>query len=110
MVVSRNLSCLSSRAPFFLYFATCFPLASLHSRLRSVRCMISEKRHSNGARKTLSRSRICVICGSVHGSKTPMDIFQEHREQMTGRGCLTQRLSGKGQKFFTALFPARGDE
>ena len=72
--------------------------------------MISEKRHSNGARKTLSRSRICVLCGSVNASKTRMDIFQEHREQMTGRGCLTESLSGKGQKFFTALLPARGGE
>src|ERR1044072_5453459 len=44
MVVSRKRSCRSSRARFFLYFATCFPLASQRSRPRSLGCMISGKR------------------------------------------------------------------
>src|SRR5258705_3497320 len=42
MVVSRKRSCWSSRACFFLYFATHFPLASPDSELRCFRCMINE--------------------------------------------------------------------
>ena len=72
--------------------------------------MISEKRHSNGARKNLSRSRISEIRGYVNASKTRMDLFQERREQTTERGCLTRSLSGKGQKLFTALIPAPGGD
>lgn len=41
-MVSRNRSCFSSRARFFLYFANCFPLASTHGHARSFWCMIAE--------------------------------------------------------------------
>src|SRR5215212_9507548 len=125
MVVSRKRSCWSSRARFFLYFATCCPLASLRGRLRSVGCMITQKKcHSNGACKNLSRSdneaqkaqtvgqMLPDGCGSaratLNASKTRMDFFPKPREQKTPLGCLTGSLSGKGQSFLTAQVPAPG--
>lgn len=86
--------------------------------------MISEKRHSNGARKSLSRSHkeaetrkrrragglgLWVFGTLVNASKTCMDFFQEPREQKTGPGCLRGSLFGNGQKF-TALIPAPGGD
>ena len=41
-MVSRNRSCFSSLARFFLYFANSFPLASTHGHARSFWCMIAE--------------------------------------------------------------------
>src|SRR5262249_58506999 len=42
IVVSRNLSCFSSRARFFLYLAKGLPFASTHGDARSKSCMIAE--------------------------------------------------------------------
>lgn len=83
--------------------------------------MISENRHSNGARKNLSRSHNKAqltnrrhIAGPavlvVNASKTCMKFFQEPWEQMTRQGCLRGSLSGKGQKSLTALIPAQGGD
>jgi hypothetical protein len=87
--------------------------------------MISENRHSNGARKKLSRSHnkaqtqtaghmsgvtLWVFAAFVNASKTYMHFFQECREQIKALGCLRGSLSGKGQKSFTARIPAPGGD
>src|SRR4030095_13647985 len=102
IVVSRKRSCCSSRARFFLYFATSFPLASLRSRLRSLECMISETVTLAGRTKTCQEAAKpelnAPLRRTVNASETRMLFFRKHREQNAGCGCLNGSLSGKGQK------------
>jgi hypothetical protein len=47
---------------------------------------------------------------TVNASKTRMIFFQGQWEQKPWLGCLTESLSGKGQKYLSARIPAPGGD
>src|SRR5215213_553967 len=119
MVVSRKRSCCSSRARFFLYFATCCPLQAyivgcvlwVYDERKSVTLMARVKTCQGRLVKRVPSESRLKVGWTVNASKTCMAFFQKKLWEQTRRqGCLRGSLSGKGQKLLSALVPAPGGD
>src|SRR6476619_2419645 len=93
IVVSRNLSCFSSRARFFLYLAKGLPFASTHGDVRSKSCMIAETANLTAGLKDVKEATVATNTRreSSKNGKKPRISFMFGWEQIANLGCLNRR-------------------
>src|SRR6476620_3948962 len=88
MVASRNRSCFSSRARFFLYLANEFPLARLHSEVRSNWCMIAETANLATAHNVVKRD-----CGARNAGLAGEHLRERSENLLSQHRTVTKRPS-----------------
>src|SRR5712671_7407517 len=111
IVASRNRSCFSSRARFFLFLVYRVPLARLHSELRSIWCMIAETANLATVHGVVKRAlHPQRHRARDHQRRVDVRIFFHSikREQTGATGCLSHRQCGKERRTSFCVLLDRG--